>query len=136
MRPTSVSGDAHQAVVLFEVEFRYLPHMWDGLRRAQTAESISKVMSCFSHEEQDRLREYLLTMRSKALEELGIKYEMALPLVNCILSYTIEYFVIICGALEGQTVGGMAGRVRVHEVVETLETDVVLARSLASESHR
>jgi len=42
----------------------------------------------------------------------------------------------MCGALEEQPVGGMAGRVRVHEVVETLEMDVVLARSLASEGHR
>ena len=39
----------------------------------------AKVMSCFSNEEQECLREYLLTLRSKALEELGIKYTMALP---------------------------------------------------------
>lgn len=51
----------------------------EALRQAQTSEAISKVMSCFSNEEKDCLREYLLTLRSKALEELGIKYEMALP---------------------------------------------------------
>ena len=51
----------------------------EALRQAQMLEIISKVMSCFSHEEQDSLREYLLTLRSKALEELGIKHEMALP---------------------------------------------------------
>ena len=51
----------------------------EALRQAQTSETISKVMSCFSPEEQDCLREYLLTLRSKALQELGIKHEMALP---------------------------------------------------------
>ena len=51
----------------------------EALRQAQMSETISKVMSCFSPEEQDCLREYLLTLRSKALQELGIKHEMALP---------------------------------------------------------
>jgi len=51
----------------------------EALRQALKLDIISKGMSCFSHKEQDHLREYLLTLRSKALEELGIKHEMALP---------------------------------------------------------
>jgi DNA-binding MarR family transcriptional regulator len=51
----------------------------EALHRAQRSETISRVMSCFSYEEQDCLRGYLLTLRSKVLEELGVEHEMALP---------------------------------------------------------
>jgi DNA-binding MarR family transcriptional regulator len=51
----------------------------EALRQAQKSETISKMMSFFSYEEQDCLREHLLTLRNKALEELEIKNEMALP---------------------------------------------------------
>jgi len=51
----------------------------EALRQAQKSETISRMMSFFSYEEQDCLREHLLTLRNKALEELEIKNEMALP---------------------------------------------------------
>ena len=51
----------------------------EALRQAQKSETIYKMMSCLSPEEQDCLREHLLKLRGKALELSGIKNEMALP---------------------------------------------------------
>lgn len=52
----------------------------EALRKGMKEETtISKIMSRLSNEEQDCLRAHLETLRSKALEELRIKYKIPLP---------------------------------------------------------
>lgn len=51
-----------------------------ALRQVMKVEStISKIMSRLPNEEQDCLRAHLETLRSKALEELRIRYKIPLP---------------------------------------------------------
>ena len=51
----------------------------EALRQAQKSETIYRMVSCLSPEEQDCLKRHLLKLRGKALELSGIKQEMALP---------------------------------------------------------
>ena len=47
--------------------------------QSKKLESIRRILSCLSEEEQQQLRSYLFRLRDEALKELGIKYKLPFP---------------------------------------------------------